>query len=92
MNTHTAFLGTGGALGFQGTLGTRLFGKMDHTAGNKRHLLLGRALNDLSFPVQKKGLLVESFVVANWPGFTIHFQGVAAFTNQMIAQLSSVDM
>src|SRR6266699_4525740 len=92
MNAHTASLGTGGALGFQRTLRTCLFGEMNNTTGNKWHFPLGRTLNNLSFPIQYEGLLVESFAVANRPGFTIHFQVAAAFTNQMATQISSIDM
>ena len=65
---------------------------MDHTTGHKGHFPLGGTLNDLSFPIQDEGLLVEALVIANWPSFAIDFQIVAALTNQMAAQIRSVDM
>src|SRR5215470_15932273 len=92
MNAHTASFNTGGALGFQGTLSAHLFGEMDYTARNKGHFLLGGTLDDLSFPVQNESLLVKTVAVANWPGFAIDFQFVAALTNQMATQISPINM
>src|SRR5260370_35381148 len=90
MNTHTASRGTGGKLGFRGTLSTYLFRKMDHATRNKRHLLLGGTLDGLSFPVQVESLLVEVLAVAHLPGFAIDLQVRFSFTHQMVSQIRSV--
>src|SRR5258708_32937041 len=92
MNTHTASLGTGGTLGFQGTLSTYLFRKMDHATRNKRHLLLGGTLDGLSFPVQVESLLVEVLAVAHLPGFAIDLQVRVSCTHQTAALIRSVDV
>jgi hypothetical protein len=65
---------------------------MDYPTRYKGHFLLGGTLNDLPFPVQDEGLLVEALAMANRPGFAIDFQVVAPFTNQMTAQIRTVDM
>src|SRR5258708_14987625 len=92
MNTHTASLGTGGTLGFQGTLSTYLLRKMDHATRNKRHLLLGGTLDGLSFPVQVESLLVEVLAVAHLPGFAIDLQVRVSCTHQTAALIRSVDV
>ena len=92
MDAHTASFGTGGALSFQGTLRTGLFGEMDHSTGNKGHLLLSRASDDLPFPVQDKGLLMKLLAFADWPGFAVDLKLVAPFAHQMATQIGPVDV
>src|SRR6266851_9560616 len=92
MDADTASLGTGGALSLQRTLGTGVFGKVDHPTRDKRHLLLGRTPDDLPLPVQHKGLLVKALPRANRPGFTIDLQLLGALTNQMTTQIGPIDV
>src|SRR6266702_7479980 len=92
MDAHTPSFRTAGALRFQGTLGTDLFGEMDHRTSNKGHLLLSRTPDDLPFPVQDKGLLVKLFAFAHWPGFAVDRKLVAAFAHQMAAQIGPIDV
>ena len=74
MNADAASFGAGGALGFQGALRARLFGKMHHPTGHKRHFLLGGAPNGLSVPIEGKRLFVKAFALAERPGFAIGLQ------------------
>jgi hypothetical protein len=92
MDTDTASLGTGRALGFQRALGTGVFGKVDHPTRHKGHFLRSRTADHLPFPIQGKGLLVKAFAFANRPSFAIHLQVVAAFPHQMAAQIGPVDV
>src|SRR5438445_9701961 len=79
MDADTASFGTARALNFQGRLRTDLFGEVDHSTGHKRHFLLSRAADDLSLPVQNKGLFMELLPFAHWPGFAVNRKLVAAF-------------
>ena len=92
MDTHTAPFGTGGALGFQRALGTGVFGKVNHAAGHKGHFLLSRTADDLSFPIQDKGLFVKAFAFANGPGFAIHLQVIAPLPHEMATQIGPIDV
>src|SRR6266567_4576871 len=80
MDADTTTPGTGGALGFQRTLCTGLFGKVNHAARHKRHFLRSWTANELPLPIQDKGLLVKVCALANRPGFAIHLQIVASLT------------
>jgi hypothetical protein len=80
MNAHTASFRAAGALLFQWALGTRLSGKVNHSTGNKGHLLCSRTAPHLPFPIEGKGLLVKVLADPNWPGEAQHFQLFAAFT------------
>jgi hypothetical protein len=92
MDADTASFGTGRALGFQRTLGTGLFGKVDHAAGNKGHLLFSRTTDELPFPIQRKGLLVKAFALANGPGEALHLQLIAALPHQMATQIGPINV
>src|SRR5947209_12226136 len=46
-DAHTASLGTGGALAFQGALDTGVLGKVDHPTKHKGHFLLRGTLDRL---------------------------------------------
>lgn len=83
MDADAAALGTTAALLFQGALGAGLFGEVDHPASDNRHLLLSRALDDLPFPIQSKGLFGKVCALANWPRFAIHFQISTALAHPM---------
>src|SRR5689334_20975380 len=92
MDTDTASIGAGGTLSFQRTLGTGVFGKVDHPTRHKRHLLRSRTPNDLPFPIQNKSLLREVLAAANRPSFTIHLQVTGAGMHQMAAQIGSINV
>ena len=74
VNADAASFGVGGALGFQGTLRARLFGKMHHPTRHKRHFLLGGAPKDLSIPIEGKRLFVKAFALAHRPGEALDLQ------------------
>ncbi|GAC1665146.1 MAG: hypothetical protein PVS3B3_36720 [Ktedonobacteraceae bacterium] len=92
MDAHTTSFGTGGALSFQGTHRTDLFGEMDHRTGNKGHLLLSRAPDTLPFPIQDKGLLTKLLVLADWPRFAVDRKLVAPFAHEVATQIGPVDV
>src|SRR2546421_12671326 len=93
MDADTTTLSTGGALGFQRTLCTGLFGKVNHAARHKRHFLRSWTANELPLPIQEdKGLLVKVCALANRPGFAIHLQIVAALAYQMATQIGPIDV
>jgi hypothetical protein len=85
VDADAASLEAGGTLGLQGALGTGLFGKVNHTAGYKRHLLRSRTPDGLPFPIQSKRLLVKAFADPNRPSFAIHLQPIAPLPHQMTA-------
>ena len=92
MDAHTASFGTGGALSFQGTHRTDLFGEMDHRTGNKGHLLLSGAADILLFPIQDKALLMKLLAFAHWPGFAVDRKLVAAFAHEVATQIGPIDV
>jgi hypothetical protein len=73
MNTHASPFRTGGALGFERALGTDVFGKVNHSPGDKGHFLRSRTADHLPLPIEDKSLLVKAFAFADGPGFAIHF-------------------
>ena len=58
---------------------------LDHGTRYKGHLLRSRTPDDLSFPVQGKGLLVKLLPVTNGPGLAIHLKLVTALAHQVAA-------
>lgn len=92
MNADAATLGTGCALGLQGTRRAGFFGKVDDPTGHKGHFLLSRTPDDLSFPIQGKRLLVKSFPDPNRPGFAIDLSIIAALPHQMATQRGPIDV
>src|SRR5215469_4197255 len=92
MNAHAASLGTGGALGFQRTLGACVFGEVDNPARLERHFLLSRTPNHLPVPIEGKRLLREVFPLANRPGFAIDFHFITPLMHEMATQIAPVDV
>src|SRR5262245_11244397 len=68
VNADAAAFGAGGAVRFQGTLGTRLCGEVDNSTWLKRHFLPSRTANHLSVPIQGKRLLVKVLARTHRPG------------------------
>ncbi len=81
MNAHTATFGASGTLRFQGTLSTRLVGKVDDPTRLKGHLLLSWAANRLSIPIQDERLFVKVLARTYWPGFALDLQLVSALAH-----------
>lgn len=89
MNAHTAAFGTGGALGFQGTLGAHTLREMDNPAWLKRHFLFSRTPNHLPAPIEGKRLLGKALPLANWPGFAIDFEFITPLLHEMATQIEA---
>src|SRR5262249_3920890 len=92
MNADTASRGAGGAAVPQRTMGTGSRGKLDHSAGLKRHRLSARTAPFVPFPIQLKGPFGEIWAWAYGPGFTENGQVIGALLYQRTGQIRPVNV
>ena len=92
MNADAASFGNGGALRSQRTLRAGFFGKVNHTAKHKGHLLACWTSDRLPLPIQGKPLLGKVLPFANRPSFAIDLQLIPPLPHQMATQIGPVDV
>src|SRR5262249_20655226 len=70
MNADAAARRARGTTRPQRTVRTGSRGKLDHSAGLKRHRLSARTTQFMPFPIQMEGTFGEIWPLPDWPGFT----------------------